>query len=211
MAEFDPYGESEKHIVTARLSLRPSDALKEVIEPFYRPNVAEERLARLALRSSVGVPLGVLSGRQFVYENPRYPGKNSIQEYEWFQQHHVRPIVGHQLPLLARANVLQSKSSGAMRLKLQVGLNAIEQTHLAHLEAFRQVATRPILDAQLDIRSTDVVPSIDMLRGAVQGLQSALGVNHPARKGQLPHQRYAGGGYHATIDSEQLTFRIGEE
>ena len=209
MAEFSPSDDLHRHIVTARLSLRPSDALQEAVAPLYKPSAAEKKLGRLTLRSSIGVPLEMLPGRQFVYENPRHPDRNSIQEYEQYQRSHVRLVVERPLPLLSEVDVLRNQA-GALRLRLRFGLGADEQAHLSQLHEFRRMAQDPLLGAQLDIAPSEVMPNDEMLRGAVMSLRSVLGVAHPARKHIATHERYVGDRYYAKIASEQLSFRIGE-
>lgn len=201
--------DSRRHFVTARLSLHPSEALKEIIEPLYRPSLASHRLARMALRSSIGVPLEVLPGRQFVYQDPDHPEGNSIRQFEDYQRRHVRPVVGRPLPLLSHLEVLRNKE-GAMRLKLRFGLDGDQQLHLSQLPEFTPLAEEPILDTQLDLASSEVVPNEQVLQTAVASLRSVLGLNHPARFALPPHRRQVGEWQYAAIEDEQLRFRIGE-
>lgn len=210
MVMFDPNHDPAKHIVTARLSLSPSEALQEELEPLYRPSIAASRLGHLALRSNIGVPLEALPGQRFWYENPRHPGRNAIGEFEQYRLQHVRPLIGRQLPLLSHLNVLRSSRDGTMRLKFQFGLNADEQQHLGKLHEFRALQQIPILEAHADIQSQDIVPNEVILRGAVEGLRSALGLNHPARERVPPARRFVDDEYYAVIDSRQLTFRLGK-
>lgn len=209
MTESDPYPGSYRYLVTARLSLRPSDALKEVVEPFYKPSIAGQRLSRLALRSSIGVPLEVLSGQRYVYNDPQHIGRNAIQDYEQYKRSHVRPVVGHQLPLLSHLGVLRNKQ-GALRLQFRFGLRPTDAGHLSRLHEFRDLAITPVLGAQLDLAPSDVIANEVMLRDAVHSLRSVLGVDHPAHHGLPEQKRYVGDSYHADITSEQLSFRIGE-
>lgn len=209
MVEFDPGYVPKGHSVTARFSLQPSDALKEAIEPLYRPSVAKQRLSHTALRSSIGVPLDLLPGGQFVYHDPSHPDRNAIQEYEKYSRDHVRPVVGHQLPQLAFLNILRNRE-GALRLQLRFGLNPVDRVHIAWLSQFRTIASTGMLDTQLDLRSSEVMQNDVILRDAIGSLRSVLGINHPARSGQPQNRQYVGGGYHATINNEQLSFRIGE-
>lgn len=208
MAEFDPNYDPNRHLVAARLSLRPSNALKEAVKPFYKPSVADRRLSRIALRSSIEVPLEVLPAQQFIYRDPSDSTRNNIQTYEAYQRQHVRPIVGHQLPQLGSLDILRSRTSGALRLRFAFGMTPDERHHLSRLHEFSSLTNGGELEVQLDIGSMDVVQNEVVLRDAVKSLRSILGMNHPARQQLPPDRRYVGGQYSATIDSEELSFRM---
>lgn len=208
MAEFDPHYDPNRHLVTARLSLRPSDALREAVEPFYAPSVAGRRLSRIALRSSIGVPLEALPAQRFVYADPVDPGRNAIQAYEAYKRQHVRPIVGRQLPQLTSLGILRNRDNGALRLKFAFGLATDERQHLSQLREFAPLARHGGLEAQLDIAPSEILRNEVMLRDAVASLLSTLGINHPAGQDLPPDQRYVGNMYSAAIESEELSFRM---
>lgn len=177
----------EHQTVGARLDLRPSDGIKELIEPFYRPSIAESKLARLALESEIEVPLEAYPAQRYIYRDPRFPDDNSIQTYNHFERHDLPAVAGHQLPLLSYVRFMRNKS-GWLRVALRVGMNERDRERFANLHEFKPVAESGVLDVRFNIAPSHVVPNEDMLRYAAAGLKPVLGVNHPARA-RIPESR----------------------
>lgn len=175
------------------LKLRPSDNLREMFEPFYRPS-AQRKLGRASLYSLATVTLETLPGPRYIYRDPQYPDVNSIQAYHDAEVHHLDRIVGHELPLLSYLQVLKSHT-GWLRLHLKLGVEH-DRAELASLSEFRTNANERALDVVLDIPPQDVIPNVQMQAAAKAGLEGELLVNHPAaRAGNLPY-------YKRTVDPE---------
>ncbi len=175
--------------VMARLDVAPSEELKGLVESLYRPSIVQKRLANLALRSHIGVPLEQLPAQRYIYRDPAHPDDNSIQDFFRYQREDVHAVVGHQLPVLSHLDVLRN-NQGWLRLGFRAGLNWHEQAHLGKLAEFRSVEDTAILGVTLDIAPADIVPNDAILRSAVDALRSTLGVGHPARRALPESKRY---------------------
>lgn len=205
MTMYDPH-ESHPVIpaVMARLDVAPSEALKKLVEPLYRPSIIQKRLANLALKSKIGVPLEQLPAQRYIYRDPTHPEDNSIQEFFRYQREDVHAVVGHQLPILSHLDVLRN-DQGWLRLGFRAGLNWHEQAHLSKLAEFHSIAEASLLEVTLDIAPTDVIPNDAMLRSAVNALRSILGVGHPARRAIPESKRYVDPDhYHVSVSGKDL-------
>ncbi|GEM_PF-6929670 len=191
-------GQNSGRPVVTRLEILPSDDMKELVGGLYRPSRRNEQMARLALKSKLEVPLEVYPGGVYFYDDGT--GHNGIQNYMNFSSRTLPQMAGHQLPLLSHLRALRA-DNGALRIETAFGVGAADRPRFRELREFRSVAGIGVLYANLDISPENVIPNEDMVRIALSGLASSLGLNHPARE-KVPIMR-------RVVDSQRYYAKIG--
>ena len=205
MYEATPEHTTNGRKVAARLTIRPSDEMRELMGGLYRPSVRDRELARLALRSQISVPLTLHPAQVYSYDNGS--GRNAIQDYSRFERRALPQIAGHQLPLLSHLKV-QANATNDMRLQVAFAVNEADRAVFRGLREFHSVAQTGLLFANLDISHEHRIPNDDMARIALRTIGSTLGVNHPARQGlPLLRQTVDALDYYGIVDDRGLTTR----
>jgi hypothetical protein len=156
--------------------------MKELIEPFYRPSVAERALARLSLHSESSIALIEQAGRQYMYVDPIRPDMNANQDIFRYERAHLEPLKGRSFPLVADFNAVQSREQNPrIRLMFRLALSPEEADHLGAFREFDEVRATNTIKVTADILPHERIPNDDMAHIAASSIRKVMQLNHPAR------------------------------
>lgn len=172
-----------------RLRFVPSEGLREIIRPFYRPT-ATEALAKVSLWSTAYLPAERVGGVNLIYEDPTAPNQNSEHLITRFNRRELESPLRHPLPLLSyvRYELLGSKSR--IRVNLRLGTIQADDDRFAMIPGFAQQITHGYIDTFFDISGGDFIPNREFGRAAIASLNSELGIDHPARERTPVERRF---------------------
>ena len=170
-----------------RLRFVPSEGLREILSPFYRPT-AQSVLAKASLWSTAYLAAERTSGANLVYDDPSDPNRNSAHLITRFNRLDDTSPLKHPLPLLSYVRYEMLNQRNRLRINLRLGTIAADEERFALIPGFAQQLTHGYVETFLDIKASDFVPSRAFGRAAINSFNSVLGVDHPAR-GRTPEAR----------------------
>lgn len=191
-----PYDRQERTVPEPqRLRFVPSEGLREIISPFYRPT-SQEALANVSLWSAAYLPAERVAGGNLIYKDPIAPRQNGGSLIARFNRQDDDSPPRHTYPVLSYVKYELRNRKRSFRVNLLLGTIAADNERFAMIPGFSDQVEPGYFDAFFEVSARDFALSREFGLAAIASLNSELGIDNPARYRTPMARRY--------VDREEL-------
>ena len=186
-----PYERRERTVPEPqRLQFVPSEGLREIISPFYRPT-SQEALAKVSLWSKAYLPAERVAGGNLIYGDPIAPRQNGGSLIARFNRQDGNSPPRHTYPILSYVQYELLDQKSRFRVNLLLGTITTDDERFAMIPGFSNQVEPGYFDAFFEISARDFTLSRALGLEAIAGLNRKLGIDNLARYRTPMAKRYA--------------------